>query len=80
MPYAMSVLNAFRDSEIASVAYLDAEKKFKSQIEYSNKIMAKYSVIIGEDEVKNKVVAVKDMFSGNQQTLSLSDAIDCIFN
>lgn len=78
MPYAMSVLNAFRDSEIASVAYLDAEKKFKSQIEYSNKIMAKYSVIIGEDEVKNKVVAVKDMFSGNQQTLSLSDAIKLV--
>ena len=78
LPYAMSVLNTLRDEKIPSVAYLDTDKKFKSQIEYSDKIMAKYSIIIGEDEVKNKVVAVKDMKTGNQQTLSLADAIKLV--
>ena len=78
LPYAMSVLNALRDEKIPSVAYLDTDKKFKSQFEYSDKIMAKYSMIIGEDEVKNKVVAVKDMKTGNQQTLSLVDAIKLV--
>ncbi|MBO7656463.1 MAG: histidine--tRNA ligase [Alphaproteobacteria bacterium] len=78
LPYAMSVLNALRDAGVPSVAYLDTDKKFKNQIEYADKIMAKFSMIIGEDEVKNKVVAVKDMSTGNQQTLSLADAIKMV--
>ena len=77
-PYAMSVLNALRDAGIASVAYLDTDKKFKNQIEYADKIMAKFSMIIGEDEVKNKVVTLKDMATGNQQTLPIADAIKLV--
>ena len=76
--YAVSVLNALRDENIAAVAYLDADKKFKNQIEYSDKIKAKFSLIIGEDEVKNQVVALKDMCSGAQQNLTLSDAVKMI--
>ena len=75
LAYAVSVLNALRDENIAAVAYLDADKKFKNQIEYSDKIKAKYSIIIGEDEAKNQVVALKDMTSGQQQTLTLSDTV-----
>ncbi|MDO4423813.1 MAG: histidine--tRNA ligase [Pseudomonadota bacterium] len=76
--YAVSVLNALRDENITAVAYLDADKKFKNQIEYSDKIKAKFSLIIGEDEVKNQVVALKDMCSGAQQNLTLSDAVKMI--
>ncbi len=75
LAYAVSVLNVLRDEKIASVAYLDADKKFKNQIEYSDKIKAKYSMIIGEDEAKNQVVTLKNMTTGQQQTISLSDAI-----
>ena len=78
LPYAMSVLNALRDAGVPSVAYLDTDKKFKNQIEYADKIMAKFSMIIGEDEVKNKVVTVKDMRSGNQQTVNLANAIKMV--
>ncbi|MBO5662662.1 MAG: histidine--tRNA ligase [Alphaproteobacteria bacterium] len=76
--YAVSVLNTLRDENIAAVAYLDADKKFKNQIEYSDKIKAKFSLIIGEDEVKNQVVALKDMCSGAQQNLTISDAVKMI--
>jgi histidyl-tRNA synthetase len=78
LAYAVSVLNAFRDEKVASVAYLDAEKKFKNQIEYADKIKAKFSVIIGEDEVKNQVVALKNMQTGEQQRVSVMDAIKTI--
>jgi len=78
LAYAMSVLNALRDADVASVAYLDTDKKFKNQIEYADKIMAKYSMIIGETEVKDKVVALKDMTSGEQQSISLADAIKLV--
>ena len=78
LAYAVSVLNAFRDANIASVAYLEAEKKFKNQIEYADKINAKFSAIIGEDEVKNHVVALKNMQTGMQETLSVKDAIKIV--
>lgn len=75
VPYAMAVLAALRDENIVAVPYLDTEKKFKNQIEFADKIKSKFSVIIGEDEVKNNVLAVKDMTSGEQKTCVLADAI-----
>lgn len=73
--YASSVLNALRDNEIASVSYLDTDKKFKNQIEYADKIRADYSIIIGDSERESNMLAVKDMQSGQQQTLDLSGVI-----
>ena len=75
VPFAMSVVNTLRDENIASLVYLDAEKKFKNQVEYADKIMAKYSLIVGEDEVKSKEVSVKNMATGEQQKLSVSDMV-----
>lgn len=78
LSYSVSVLNALRDEKIASVAYLEADKKFKNQIEYADKIKTKFCVIIGEDEVKNQVVALKNMQTGEQQSVSVMDAIKTI--
>lgn len=76
--YASSVLNALRDNEIASVSYLDTDKKFKNQIEYADKIRADYSIIIGDSERESNTLAVKDMQSGQQQTLDLPSAIELL--
>ncbi len=76
--YASSVLNALRDNEIASVSYLDTDKKFKNQIEYADKIRADYSIIIGDSERESKTLAVKDMQSGQQQTLDLPSTIELL--
>lgn len=78
LPYAMQVLNTLRGEKISSVAYLDTDKKFKNQIEYADKIMAKFSIIIGENEVKNKLVSIKNMETGNQESVSLDDAMKII--
>ena len=76
--YASRVLNALRDVQIPSVSYLDTDKKFKNQIEYADKIKAKFSMIIGDDESKNQVVAVKNMQTGNQESVSVDDAIKMV--
>lgn len=78
LSYAVSVLNALRDENIASVAYLETEKKFKNQIEYADKIKAGFSMIIGETEKENQVVALKNMTSGEQVSVSVADAIKTI--
>ena len=78
LSYAVSVLNAIRDANVSAVAYLDADKKFKNQIEYADKINAKFSAIIGESEKENQVVALKNMTTGEQQLLSIADVIKMV--
>ena len=73
--YASAVVNAFRQENITTVSYLDTDKKFKNQIEYADKIGARFAAIVGETEVANNVIAFKDMVSGNQESLSVADAI-----
>lgn len=73
--YASRIVNDLRNAEIATVSYLDTDKKFKNQIEYADKIGAKYAAIIGDDEANANLIALKDMKSGNQETLSVADAI-----
>ena len=76
--YASTVVNAFRQENITAVSYLDTDKKFKNQIEYADKIGARFAAIVGETEVANNVIALKDMVSGNQESLSVADAVQKI--
>ncbi len=78
VPYAMEVLAALRAAGIVAVPYLDANKKFKSQIEFSDKIKADYSIIIGDVEKESKLLSVKDMRNGEQKALNLSAVMDLL--
>jgi len=78
LAYAMRALNTLRAAEIPSVAYLDTDKKFKNQIEYADKIGAKFAAIIGETEVAEQKIALKNMTTGVQESVSIDDAIKTI--
>ena len=78
LAYAMRVLNTLRGENIPSVAYLDTDKKFKNQIEYADKIGVRFAAIIGETEVANNTIALKNMESGNQESVSIMDAIKIV--
>ena len=58
-----------------AATYLDTEKKFKNQIEFADKIGAPFSVIIGDTEVGNNTVALKDMTSGSQREIAVEDLV-----
>ena len=45
------------------------EKKFKQKIAYADKLGIPYVIFLGEDEIKDGVVACKDMESGEQTKL-----------
>jgi histidyl-tRNA synthetase len=80
IPFAMGVLSVLRGAKIVSVPYLDAEIKFKNQIEFADKIRCKFSVIIGKDEVESGLVSVKNMATGEQKKISVSDLIKVLKN
>ena len=48
----------------------------RAQMKYANKINAKYSVVIGDDDIKNGSVKVKDMKTGETFDALLDDFVD----
>ena len=73
--YSMRVLAALRGAGVVAVPYLDANKKFKNQIEFADKINADFSIIIGENERASEMLTVKNMQSGEQQSLRVEEVI-----
>ena len=48
-------------------------KGFKSHMKGADKVSARYVVLIGEDELKNGTVWVKDLESKEEKTVLMSD-------
>ena len=46
-------------------------RSFNAQFKYANKINASFVIIIGEEELKNKECCIKNMETGNQETIKL---------
>ena len=80
VPYAIRAVAQLRAAGITAVPYLDANKKFKNQIEFADKINADFSVIIGENERESKMFAVKNMDSGVQENLDAEQMINLLKN
>ena len=53
-------------------------RSLKSQMKEANKLNAKYSIIIGEDELQANKVIIKDMNSGEQKNVHF-DKINSFF-
>lgn len=68
---------ALRDAGIRTQLYSE-NKKFKAKIGYADKLKIPFAVFVGEDEVKNGVLAVKNMESGEQQSLAPAAAAELI--
>lgn len=66
-----------RNAGISTEVYLN-DKKIKTKFKYADKLNIPYVIVIGEDEINNNVVTLKDMESGNQETLSLDKVIEKI--
>lgn len=72
---SLKCLAALRAQGIASEIYPEAAK-MKKQFDYATKKMIPYMVFIGEDEVLTKSATVKNIITGEQQTIPQSQLID----
>ncbi|MFW5871592.1 MAG: histidine--tRNA ligase [bacterium] len=70
-PYLMKIVRFLRRKNI-SVEYDLMERSLKSQMKYASKIGAKYTIIIGNEEIDNGIYVVKDMETGNQTSVESS--------
>lgn len=54
------------------------KKKFKAKITYADKLFIPYVVFMGEDEIKNNTVALKELATGEQTNTGFDEALERI--
>ncbi|MDO4515770.1 MAG: histidine--tRNA ligase [Bacillota bacterium] len=74
---AISFATLLRTSGVRAQVYGE-QKKFKAKMSYADKLKIPYVVFLGEDEISQGVVKVKDMTTGDQQALSPEEAVALI--
>ena len=74
---ALEIGNILRNSGIETENYLE-DKKIKAKFKYADKLQIPYVIVIGEDEIVNDVVTLKNMQTGEQVTISIEEAIEKI--
>ena len=74
---SIEVATELRKNGINTQIYTD-NAKIKKQFNYANRLGIPYVIVIGEDEINNNVVSLKNMESGEQNTISLDEAINII--
>lgn len=73
--YIFKVYNTLKKNNIkVDICYID--KGFKQKMKYANKINAKYVILIGEDEIKENVISLKDMLTGEQEKLTIEELLE----
>lgn len=72
MSYPIKVATRLREKGINTEIYLE-QKAMKKKMNYANKQNIPYAIIIGEDEVINGTVTIKNMITGEQEIKKLED-------
>lgn len=72
--YALNIATKLRDSNINTEFY-SSNKKIKAKLKYADKLNIPFSIIIGEDEIKENVIMVKDMKNSSQMKMTVEEFI-----
>ena len=74
---ALEVATALRNKNINAEVYLE-NKKIKAKFKYADRLAIPYVIVIGEDEIANNIVTLKNMQTGEQETLKIEEVIEKI--
>ncbi|MDG1849670.1 MAG: histidine--tRNA ligase [Flavobacteriales bacterium] len=72
--YCLKALQKLRRAGINSELYPDAAK-MKKQMNYANKKGIPYVVLVGEDEMKNDLLTIKNMADGSQSKRTVDEMV-----
>ena len=74
---AVAAATALRQGGVRTQLYGE-KKKFKAKMSYADKLGVPFVVLLGEDEISEGVLSVKNMSTGEQQKLSAEAAAEKI--
>ena len=75
---SFSLMQQLRTGNIRCELYHETSK-FDKQFKYAEKKNIPYAVIIGSKELQEKTAVIKDLRSGNQQTIRMDDLVNFSF-
>ena len=70
---AIAAATALRSSGLRCQLYTE-QRKFKAKMSYADRIGTPFTVLLGEDELAEEVLAVKNMETGEQRKLTAGEA------
>lgn len=79
MMEAFKIVNSLRQVGISAESD-HLQRSIKAQMKYANKINARYSMIIGESELEERNVKLKEMESGDEVTIPLEQFVQVFKN
>lgn len=71
---ALEIATSLRSENINTEVYLE-NKKIKAKFKYADRLAIPYVIVIGEDEIVNNTVTLKNMQTGEQETLKIEEVI-----
>lgn len=77
--FSMSIIKGLREKGVACELYPDTSK-MKKQMGYADALKIPYVAIIGESELQERVINLKNMKTGEQQRLSLEELENFFLN
>lgn len=77
--YSMKIAAYLRENKINTDVFLE-DKKLKAKFKYADKLNIPYVAVIGENEVITNKITLKNMQTGEQETLDLKEAIQKLNN
>ena len=70
--YALDLVHKLRAGGVSAI--IDTlHRNLKGQMKYANKLNARYSVVIGDNEIEKGIVTLKNMHSGEQKEINAID-------
>lgn len=73
--YAVKLLNDLRKNGVkADKDYLN--RKIKGQMKQADRLNAKYTIVIGDQELENNSIAIKNMTTGDSENIQLDQLIN----
>jgi len=74
----MDALAAFADEirDAGKVCVISSKPKLKNALKEASAASFRFALIMGEDEIKNMTVSVRDMEKGEQKTLSRKEFLE----
>ena len=74
---SIEIASKLRNNGINTQIYTNKDK-IKNQFKYANKLNIPYVIVIGEDEIKENKVSLKNMITGEQKNVNIEEAIKII--
>jgi len=72
--WCLTAMKSIRDAGISAEIY-PTTAKMKKQMTYANNRNIPFVALVGEDEMNNGLITLKDMEKGEQEKISVEDLI-----